>query len=198
MNLLHEIVLNWMYFVPVPFAVAAISARHPIHAILWLIATFIVASGLILHKFSLGFTCTLVVIVYIGAIAVRFLFIVMMIPVKKNSGVLTSKSHKVIQVILLITSVVLSYIIFESSFENVVNNQIGDLRLSVINQLDIKSMLQILPGNEFNGVTLRDLKTGDIKIYGSKLYIDSAFTIILAGLVLFYTLLAAIVLCIDE
>jgi NADH-quinone oxidoreductase subunit J len=71
-------------FLPILTAVLAVVARNPIHAIRWLISTFLVTCGLIFQHFKLGFTTALIIIVYIGAIAILFLFIVMLIPVKER------------------------------------------------------------------------------------------------------------------
>ena len=72
-------------FVPVITAMFTIAARNPIHAILWLITTFLLASGRLFHYYQRGFTCSLIVIVYVGAIAILFRFIIMMIPVKARN-----------------------------------------------------------------------------------------------------------------
>jgi len=45
---------------------------------------------------------------------------------------------------------------------------------------------------------MNDLKVGDIALYGARLYQEAAFPILLTGLVLFFVLLAAIVLCQDD
>jgi len=69
-------------YAPIVPAYFTVAARNPIHAILWLIATFLVAAGVLLSQFKLGFISALIVIVYIGAIAILFLFIIMMIPIR--------------------------------------------------------------------------------------------------------------------
>ena len=59
-------------------AVAVIFARNPVHSVLWLIMAFFNAAGLMLIL-GAEFIAMLLVIVYVGAVAVLFLFIVMML-----------------------------------------------------------------------------------------------------------------------
>jgi len=59
-------------------AVAVIFARNPVHSVLWLIVAFFNAAGLML-LLGAEFIALLLVIVYVGAVAVLFLFIVMML-----------------------------------------------------------------------------------------------------------------------
>ena len=59
-------------------AVLVIFARNPVHSVLWLIMAFFNAAGLMLIL-GAEFIAMLLVIVYVGAVAVLFLFIVMML-----------------------------------------------------------------------------------------------------------------------
>jgi NADH-quinone oxidoreductase subunit J len=60
--------------------VMVISARNPVHSVLWLIFTFFNAAGLFL-LLGAEFVAMLLVIVYVGAVAVLFLFVVMMLDI---------------------------------------------------------------------------------------------------------------------
>ncbi|MEO5613294.1 MAG: NADH-quinone oxidoreductase subunit J [Sphingomicrobium sp.] len=61
-------------------ALAVIFARNPVHSVLWLILAFFNAAGLMLLV-GAEFIAMLLVIVYVGAVAVLFLFVVMMLDV---------------------------------------------------------------------------------------------------------------------
>ena len=61
-------------------AIAVIFARNPVHSVLWLILAFFNSAGLMLLV-GAEFIAMLVVIVYVGAVAVLFLFVVMMLDV---------------------------------------------------------------------------------------------------------------------
>jgi NADH-quinone oxidoreductase subunit J len=55
-----------------------ISSRNPVHSVLWLILAFFNAAGLMVLA-GAEFIAMLLVIVYVGAVAVLFLFVVMML-----------------------------------------------------------------------------------------------------------------------
>ena len=61
-------------------AVLVIFARNPVHSVLWLIVAFFNAAGLMLMV-GAEFIALLLVIVYVGAVAVLFLFVVMMLDI---------------------------------------------------------------------------------------------------------------------
>src|SRR3569832_719177 len=61
-------------------ALCVIFARNPVHSVLWLIVAFFNAAGLMLLV-GAEFIAMLVVIVYVGAVAVLFLFVVMMLDI---------------------------------------------------------------------------------------------------------------------
>ena len=61
-------------------ALAVIFARNPVHSVLWLILAFFNAAGLMLIL-GAEFIAMLLVIVYVGAVAVLFLFVVMMLDI---------------------------------------------------------------------------------------------------------------------
>ena len=57
-----------------------ISSRNPVHSVLWLILAFFNAAGLMVLC-GAEFIAMLLVIVYVGAVAVLFLFVVMMLDI---------------------------------------------------------------------------------------------------------------------
>ncbi|MEZ5849407.1 MAG: NADH-quinone oxidoreductase subunit J [Hyphomicrobiaceae bacterium] len=61
-------------------AVLVITARNPVHAVLWLILAFFNAAGLFI-LLGAEFLAMILVVVYVGAVAVLFLFVVMMLDV---------------------------------------------------------------------------------------------------------------------
>ena len=61
-------------------AVMVITARNPVHSVLWLILAFFNAAGLMVLV-GAEFIAALLVIVYVGAVAVLFLFVVMMLDI---------------------------------------------------------------------------------------------------------------------
>ncbi|MCE2842870.1 MAG: NADH-quinone oxidoreductase subunit J [Novosphingobium sp.] len=61
-------------------AAFTILARNPVHSVLWLIVAFFNAAGLMVLA-GAEFIAMLLVIVYVGAVAVLFLFVVMMLDI---------------------------------------------------------------------------------------------------------------------
>ncbi|MBY8822951.1 NADH-quinone oxidoreductase subunit J [Sphingomonas colocasiae] len=67
-------------FVVILSGALTITARNPVHSVLWLILAFFNAAGLMLIA-GAEFIAMLLVIVYVGAVAVLFLFVVMMLDI---------------------------------------------------------------------------------------------------------------------
>ena len=72
------------YFFAVVAIISAVFvtlSRHPVHSVLWLILAFISSAGLFV-LLGAEFLAMLLIIIYVGAVAVLFLFVVMMLDVK--------------------------------------------------------------------------------------------------------------------
>ena len=79
--LLLQAIAFWLLAPPtVASALAVISARNPVHSVLFLITAFFSAAGLFV-LLGAEFLAMLLVVVYVGAVAVLFLFVVMMLDV---------------------------------------------------------------------------------------------------------------------
>ncbi len=77
-------------FIAVASAFMVIAARNPVHSVLFLILTFFNAAGLFLLT-GAEFLAMILLVVYVGAVAVLFLFVVMMLDIdfaELRSGVL--------------------------------------------------------------------------------------------------------------
>ena len=61
-------------------ALLVVVAKNPVHSVLWLILSFLSAAGLFV-LLGAEFVAMLLIIVYVGAVAVLFLFVVMMLDV---------------------------------------------------------------------------------------------------------------------
>ena len=68
-------------FVMLLSSLMVISTKNPVHSVLFLILAFLNAAGIfvILHA---EFLAMILIIVYVGAVAVLFLFVVMMLDIK--------------------------------------------------------------------------------------------------------------------
>ena len=93
-------------------AMAVIFARNPVHSVLWLILAFFNAAGLML-LLGAEFIAMLVVIVYVGAVAVLFLFVVMMLDIdfaSLRSGFTKNLPFGIIIALVLLAEIVVAVI----------------------------------------------------------------------------------------
>jgi NADH-quinone oxidoreductase subunit J len=77
---LQAVAFYLLALVSVAAAFLVISARNPVHSVLFLILAFFSAAGLFVLM-GAEFLAMLLVVVYVGAVAVLFLFVVMMLDV---------------------------------------------------------------------------------------------------------------------
>ena len=105
------------------FAISAITgglftvvSRQPVHSVLWLILAFISSAGLFV-LLGAEFVAMLLVIVYVGAVAVLFLFVVMMLDV--DFAELKAEMARYMPLALLIALVILmQFVIAYGSWES--------------------------------------------------------------------------------
>ena len=145
-----------------------IFAKNPVHSVLFLILTFFNATGLFVLM-GAEFLAMLLLIVYVGAVAVLFLFVVMMLNIDFNS--LRTGMIKNAPLGLLIGTILLGEMIF--SF-------IG-MKYGVANKLG--NELFIVLGEEENTRAL-----------GNVLYTKYIYLFQCAGLILLVAMIGAIVL----
>ena len=150
-----------------------ISSKNPVHSVLFLILTFFNAAGLfvILHA---EFLAMILIIVYVGAVAVLFLFVVMMLDVNFTKG----KEN------------VLQYIPFGLFIGAVF---VFELIIVLINsKLDLAN-IQILsnPFTNFSNMT-------NTQALGSVLYTDYILYFQLSGVILLVAMIGSIVLTLRD
>jgi len=79
--MLAQAVFFWIFAaVLVASALAVVLARNPVHSVLFLILAFVNAAGLFV-LLGAEFLAMMLIVVYVGAVAVLFLFVVMMLDV---------------------------------------------------------------------------------------------------------------------
>lgn len=95
-------------FVTIASGVLVISAKNPVHSVMWLILTFFSAAGLFVLM-GAEFLAMLLVIVYVGAVAVLFLFVVMMLDinyVEMRQGFLQNVQYGALIGLILLVEIV--------------------------------------------------------------------------------------------
>ena len=144
-------------------AVAVITCKNPVHSVLFLIFAFFNAAGLFV-LLGAEFVAMILVIVYVGAVAVLFLFVVMMLDI--DFAKLRDGAMKYVPLGLLLGGVLLAelVILFKSVF--------GTNPMPVAAQSDLTNTEQL----------------------GAILYTDYIFVFQSAGMILFVAMIGAIVL----
>lgn len=151
-------------------AVATISARNAVHSVLFLILAFFNAAGLFVLM-GAEYVAMLLVIVYVGAVAVLFLFVVMMLDIATIKIKAVSKRH--IWAGLAIGMVLLAelVLVFRTwvSAENAINNR-------------------LFPATNRDAV-------GSAHALGEIMYTNYLYPFQVSGLILLVAMIGAITLC---
>jgi NADH-quinone oxidoreductase subunit J len=151
-------------------AAMVIFARNPVHSVLWLIVAFFNAAGLMVLV-GAEFIAMLLVIVYVGAVAVLFLFVVMMLDIdfaELRAGFTKNLPLGVLLAIVLVCELILGIGAYRA----------GAVKLGV---------------PEAGVATISD-KTPNIEAIGNLLYTKYVFLFESAGLILLVAMVGAIVL----
>ena len=145
-----------------------ILARNPVHSVLWLILAFFNAAGLMI-LIGAEFVAMLLVIVYVGAVAVLFLFVVMMLDI--DFAELRSGFMKNLPLGIALAAVLLAEMIFGIGAWQAGNIALGEHALN--------------PAR---------MGASNIQAVGELLYTRYIFLFESAGLVLLVAMVGAIVL----
>ena len=158
-------------FFTVTAAILVISVRNPVHSVLFLILAFFNAAGLLILM-EMEFLSLIFIVVYVGAIAVLFLFVVMMLNVK-----ISEVEDEVLQYLPVggtigLIFLFLIFFIIEGDFVSF-NGQANSIYLDWFQQVDVVSNIETL---------------------GQVLYTEYLVYFLLAGVILLVAMVGAIVL----
>ena len=145
-----------------------VAARNPVHSVMFLILTFFAAAGLFILM-GAEFIALLLIMVYVGAVAVLFLFVVMMLDVdfvELKQGFLTYLPVGAVVALILLAEMIL----------------VGAAYFS----------------GEAKTVVPSDPETSNLESFGQVLYTQYAGAFEAAGLVLLVAMIGAIVLTLRD
>ena len=148
-------------------AVLVISARNPVHSVLFLILTFFNAAGLFV-LLGAEFLAMILVVVYVGAVAVLFMFVVMMLDinfVELRQGFLQYLPYGIVIGLVLVVELAIVMSGWQLSTES------------------INAIATPIPRTETNTHAL-----------GAVIYTDYIYSFQVAGLILLIAMIGAIVL----
>lgn len=149
-------------------SIVVITAKNPVHAVLWLIFAFFNAAGLFV-LLNAEFIAMTLVIVYVGAVAVLFLFVVMMLDiqiVKLREGFRNNLPICILIALVLFVDLIIMY----AKSSNI--KQFKNLSLPLANFKNLSNTHSI----------------------GSVLYTDFLPVFLAAGLILLVAMVSAIIL----
>ena len=169
---LYSITFYIFSLIAVLSALMVISASNPVHSVLFLILSFVNASGLFV-LLGAEFLAMILVVVYVGAVAVLFLFVVMMLDinfVKLREGFLQYLPFGALLGIVLIVE--LGILFLTKSFSE-------------------NSLSQFVQSPQINEVE-------NTKLIGQVLYTDYFYLFQISGLILLVAMVGSITLTLRD
>jgi len=151
-------------------------STNPVESVLYLILTFCNA-GAVLFLYNLEFFGLIFIIIYVGAIAVLFLFVIMMLNIKIHSSFLGNLNFK--NLLLYVTSALVIYNLLAAVSLNL---------LKVMPFIDTKLPFDV------NSRTFLIDDLNNIDVFGQVFYNYYSLYLPLAGFVLLIALVGVIVL----
>ena len=122
-ELVPEIFMEQLYillsFISLIGAIMVITSLNPIHSVFWLVLLFLNTSGLLI-LLGFNFIPLMLIIVYVGAIAILFLFVIMMLDILQLKKV--ESISNIIPIILCVFINILSQLILYFKEYNIVLN----------------------------------------------------------------------------
>jgi NADH-quinone oxidoreductase subunit J len=170
-------ILIFLYFISLAMVVnslAVILSNHPIFSLLFLIANFILAA-ILLFLLECEFLALLFIVVYVGAVAILFLFAIMMLESKLND--LSRNSTKYITM-----GPIYGFFLLVPVLNNIF--------VHFQNNYDSKSFHLNIYQNWYD---LAD-SVNDVEVYGEVLYSYYVFQFLISGLLLLLVLIGVVYL----
>jgi len=167
-------------------SIFVVASKNPIYSMLFLILSFcnVVALLFLMH---LEFLPIIFLVVYVGAIAVLFLFVVMMLSIKHSELVM---NRFFVVIAILLSTVFLSEIFI------VIRINFLPLSLSFTNNTFLSDLLS--HNVNFSEVSLIFLGEGNMRSLGKLLFVDCYFQFVVVGYVLLFAMIGTITLTIKK
>lgn len=195
---MKSIFLNIFTIATLLVSVFSITSKNPVISVLFLISTFVLAACYIIF-IGINFLGISYIIVYVGAIAVLFLYIIMMIDIKLTDILETGKQYTKNQPLALAIGILFIYIFF-SLVPFLFNSVSGDLlsiylqnisqlsgNLSIINNINSLDWVFSVPDTLFTNIS-------QIESIGLVLYTNNALFLIILSIILLLSMFAVITL----
>lgn len=159
----------YLSFITLLGSIMVISSLNPIHSVFWLVLVFLNSAALLL-LLGFNFIPLMLIIVYVGAIAILFLFVIMMLDIlhlKKIDSI-----TNIVPIIVIVFTNIISYLYWYFGIFNLKTN--------------------------FNCNIIWNLNTNSqINVIGKLLYTYYSYPFIIISLLLLVAMIGAIVLVLD-
>jgi NADH-quinone oxidoreductase subunit J len=187
-------------------AVLVVKSKNPVHSVFYLVLLFCNASGL-LFMLGLEFFALLNIYVYVGALAVMFLFVVMLLDITYTEIVASQRGYYPIAILFLLglwlgfflydqaispTAEQWLYSVQKPEFISILDKKVqqaGFLHISIFN--DISSYL-------YNNWYFLPYQIDNMRALAPALYIHYVDLLLIASLILLVAMIGAIVLCLKR
>ena len=196
--------INLLAFGTLLSSIFSITSKNPVISVIFLISTFVQAAGYLI-LIGINFVGLSYIVIYVGAIAVLFLFVIMMINIKLTDILETGSQYtKNLPLAIAIGSlfIFIIFTIIPFNFNNVpalsiLLNKITYLNsiLSGSNVVDINFIHTIVNSyylTSFSDVIITDFQ--QIEVLGHGLYTYGAILLITLSVILLLAMFATIVL----
>jgi NADH-quinone oxidoreductase subunit J len=183
-------------------AIFVIYSKNTVYSVFFLILVFTNMTGLLLVA-EVEFLAIMLIIIYVGAITVLFLFVVMMLDIKKKTD--ENNNYGYLPIIFLIgfTFFIEAFIIFSKSFTSYQFFVQKNLQMLTYNKLCLvwsrypASIYKDMPYHYSKYLSKYDTIT-NIETLGQILYTYYTFFLLAAGLILLIALIGAVTLTLEE
>nr|YP_010890154.1 NADH dehydrogenase subunit 6 [Stephanomia amphytridis]WJJ70202.1 NADH dehydrogenase subunit 6 [Stephanomia amphytridis] len=149
--------------------IMSIISLNPIHSVFWLVFIFLTSSGLLI-SLGLNFIPLIIIIIYVGAIAILFLFVIMMLDIIELIEITSINNILPILFIIGINLILELLLLFKDNLKNYINLDFINWSFENINQ---------------------------IYLIGNIIYSDYFYPFILVSILLLIAMIGAIVLTLE-
>ena len=198
---MNTFILDLLAFGAVFSGILVITSKNPVISVLFLISVFVNAAGYLL-VLGIGFIGISYLIVYVGAIAILFLFVVMMLNISLVEIISVGQEYTKNLPLGLIVGALFIFEIL--SLVPVSYKEVGELPLGFVNYLN--GLLLGIDGSSISSVHMRFTEPGadqtftsylQIETIGEGLYTYGALWLFLTSIILLLAMLGPIVLCLQ-
>jgi NADH-ubiquinone oxidoreductase chain 6 len=198
---MNNILINILAFTALLSAVLVITSKNPVISVVYLIFVFC-SSALYLILFGIKFIGISYIIIYVGAIAIIFLFIIMMINIKLSDILVTGKEYSKNLPLAAIIGFFFIYEMFNIlpfTFNNIsgiiylleILNSLNELLLNINNsELFLSNNVFV----SYNPIIVDTIFTNylNIQSIGQSLYTYDAILLIIISIILLLSMVAPI------